>query len=278
MATELELSASQKLICEQGPLYPRRFLCIKVFSSLSKERLNESFSQIVNRHENLRLRISNDDFSKYPRCEIQDEAYLDIQFFDWTDMSLEKLQKRIDGLKTFDVKASGLVQQTPLSLTVIETAFKWFYLYLNTSALTTDLLSCLNIVNEFEHFYIQNTNPTADIYQFSQYAIWHNNILYEQDEEAKAFWSQRRLYSSHEEALTLEKKCQNVSEMRLPSILTLDLGGEVLSKIKEYIELNDISLKLFLVSCWSILLKKYSKNNVVTVGLINEERSYDVFD
>jgi amino acid adenylation domain-containing protein len=140
-------------------------------------------------------------------------------------------------------------------------------LILAASALCVDNFTLRNIQNELQRFYAAEPGGSDASYEQVQYAdfsAWQHDLLEsEEAEQPRSFWDRRRAAAVSTVQLPFELRVSDDVPF-MPASLAVEIDTE-----------NELRMdEIFLLTCWLVLLRRYTSEPEITVGLTVDGRSY----
>jgi len=151
-------------------------------------------------------------------------------------------------------------------------------LLISLPALCADARTLKNLATEISREYdaAQSEEPRGDdeqVIQYVQYSEWLNEITADEAAEAgKAYWAEQQL-----PAVSLPFEIQPNAEPDLfhPACLVETVDDNLLACITETSEKQNISVDVFLLACWQVLLWKLTGETDLVVETLFDGRKYD---
>ncbi|WP_066507710.1 non-ribosomal peptide synthetase [Abyssisolibacter fermentans] len=223
---------------------------------LEKERLNNAFVKLINRHESLRT-----SFVDIEDCVVQtikDEIEFEIDYF----IANEKNSKDIicQYIRPFDLSKAPLIR-----VGLIKISQEKHVLMIDMHHIISDGLSVGIITNEFFRLYENEKLPELRL-QYKDYTIWQNNLfkskLIKKQEE---YWINK--FSDEIPVLNLPT---DYTRPKLQSFegdkITIDIDKDLTQKIRKLAVDTDSTSFIILLSAFNVLLSKYSGQEDIVVG------------
>jgi amino acid adenylation domain-containing protein len=262
IANGIEMAAVQKRIWQLRQRYHRSFttgIRLQVNGPLDKELLFSSLSAITDRHGIFRTEYKFIDTTlAYPFQVVADtNLYPSFEFIDLSAKERKEQEQQIRS--TWQAQFAGTAAQPGfLNAILIKQDAKTHTLIITAPALSADTNSLVNISRELFESYATGTvdeGSTEDVLQFAQFAEWHNDVLAQQDNDAKRFWENRIKYLSTA-PLPLEDAGENASdrfEISIAEINEFDYKA-----LTAWCRNNNYTTEDFLLAAWSLLLWHYT--------------------
>jgi amino acid adenylation domain-containing protein/non-ribosomal peptide synthase protein (TIGR01720 family) len=232
---------------------------------LNQKALNQSFQQIVSRHEVLRTVIRQAQGQPYQ--QINPVAETIVQTIDAKALTPQERQTLIKSLinKPFD-----LSQDLMLRADLLELGEEDHLLVVTMHHIASDGWSGPLIVKELTSFYqaynqdqIPQSEPLA--IQYADYAIWQRQNIQGQLLEKKLEYWKQKLQQAEPIELPLDYPRPAVQSIQ-GAVKTFTLDASLGKAIKQLSQNSNTSMFMTLLSAFKVLLHRYSNQHDITVG------------
>lgn len=231
------------------------FLHLK--GNLDVEKVKTSFEAIFKKHEIFRtsFHLVND----VPVQKVHDELKPEFEYLaPGAEDEIPAIQQMI---RPFDLSAAPL-----LRIKIIKKAEREYILGIDMHHIVSDGVSMALLVDEFKKLYAEQETDAAGI-QYRDFAVWQQK--YSRTDKFNAhrkYWLDQ--FSDPAEPLTLPYKAARPDEQRYAGeTQNFNISKEFSKEINEWITKKDLSLFMFLLSAFKLLLFKYSGQKDLTVGV-----------
>ncbi len=258
------LSPQQKhlwLLQQAGNRAPWKAQCaISIEGNLSVDVLENSVRRIVERHEILRTSFHRQPGVKIPFQVISETSSPKWEHLDLSGYELNEQRNRIIKLVVDEaVHPIDFENDSPLRLFLVKLSSNKHLLLVSLPAICADSQTLRNFVRELVQFYGQAGVGEKEPMQYADFSQWQNELLAEDDEEAKAFWQEQ--YRASPPGL-LPFEGENAEHNDANAVLATKHST------------GDIS-DAFLLACWQTLLWRLTGESDFTVEAICDGREYE---
>ncbi|MBE9103498.1 amino acid adenylation domain-containing protein, partial [Nostoc cf. edaphicum LEGE 07299] len=187
----------------------------------------------------------------------------------------EEIEALFDKIKEESVK---LASDQLLKVEWVICSSKKHFLFINLPSLCADYKTLKNIVHEISQYYtvcLQNAEITEEPLQYADVATWQNELL-EAEETAtrRKYWQQVDFSALDTLELPFENRLSEESEFE-PQVIKLAIHNDLLIKIEEIVQKYQISIDIFFLTCWQILLWRITGQSNLMIGLGCDGRNYE---
>ncbi|TCP67348.1 non-ribosomal peptide synthetase [Baia soyae] len=232
---------------------------------LDKEVFHQVINTLVNRHDILRT-----CFREENGAPIQ-VVYSDIDF-DAVTVEMSQQEKTLQELVISELNKPFLLTEAPLiRATLYRLSESEHMCLLVAHHIIADGWAIDIFMSEFATLYRalanKQPNPLAPLaIQYSDFAHWHNELLEggEVDEQRK-FWLDRLAGELPDLNFPLDFSRPSMQDFYGDTV-PLVIDGELMEKLKKTCEKLDVSLYMFLLASFQVLLAKYTRNKDIIVG------------
>lgn len=222
------------------------------------KRLEETFSQLIHRHEGLRTAFDKRDGQPVQR--IYGEVDFKIEYDDTPRPEIDRERTVLEFIRPFDLAGAPLLRVGLVKLAVDE-----YFLMVDIHHIAADGISVGILIEEFVAMYRGDVLPPLEI-QYRDYSEWLNRLL-----ESGAIEGQRDYW--------LEEYSGKLPVLRLPAdyeqpvrpsftghFVKFELEPEALDRLREFTLKEDATLFMVLLTVFYVLLAKISGHGDIIVG------------
>ncbi|HYX15541.1 MAG TPA: amino acid adenylation domain-containing protein [Nostoc sp.] len=273
------LSPQQKhlwLLQQDSYLY-RSQCAILIEGDIEIKILKEALEKVIARNEILRTSFHRPRGLKIPIQVIDTNKNIFIaeHTLENNFSQPEEIEAVFNKLKQESVKlASGQL----LKVELVICSSKKHFLFINLPSLCADYKTLKNIVYEISQYYticLQNAEITEEPLQYADVATWQNELL-EAEETAtrRTYWQQVDFSDMDTLELPFENRLSEESKFE-PQVIKLAIHSDLLIKIEEIVQKSQISIDIFFLTCWQILLWRITGQSNLIIGLGCDGRNYE---
>ena len=245
-------------------------LAVRLSGSLDVAVLQRTLNEVVRRHEILRTTFA--EVAGEPRQIIAPPAEVDLPLIDLCELEREEsetvVQWHIDAVagQRFDLLRGPL-----MTVELLKLADDEHVLILTMHHIITDGWSTGVLVNEvgalYEAFATRRESPLADLpVQYGDYAVWQRQRLQGQTlEELLDYW--RVQLAGAPATLELPIDYSRLAEQTFRSLsVPFTLTAELTAALKDLSQREGVTLFMTLLTCWQLLLARYTGQEDIVVG------------
>jgi bacitracin synthase 3 len=233
--------------------------------TLDHERLEETFKQLIKRHESLRTSFILLEGGLVQK--IHKEVAFKIGFYDLTrtqvDHSPQDIIKRF--VKPFDLSRAPL-----LRVGLIETGDAEYLLMVDMHHIINDAASREILIKDFIALYKINGNendlPPLKI-QYKDFSEWQNRLFQSGEiDKQEEYWLNK--FKGDIPFLNMPTDYQRPSKRRIDEGDHIEflLDNQLNVKVFDIMEKTDTTLYMFLLAVYNVFLFKYTKDEDIVVG------------
>src|SRR5689334_2742861 len=255
---------------------------VRLDGLLDRERLTAALHEVVQRHEILRTGFSSIAGAVLPLQVVATDGAPRIFYYDIAELDAAAQKSEIDALVVAARQATvDWEQNRPLRCDLIRLSDRRHVLVLTLPALGADSVSLENLIAELSQTYASDADPEAaedGPVQYIDYAEWQHELFHSPDtEEERSRWQRNEILDLLELSLPLEKRAAAIDSFA-PSRISTPLNAELLPEIEAFIREHEVSLPVFLLACWQILLWRLTAQPEIVVANAYAGRTYDALD
>lgn len=274
------LSPQQKhlWLLQQGSNVYISQCAILIEGDLKVETLQEALHKVIARNEILRTTFYRPHGLKIPIQVIETNISIFLTEKILGDKCSQETE--IEALlgEIREQYANNLQEKQLLRVELIKFSSEKYILVVNLPSLCADSITLKNLVNEISLYYtayLQNTELNEEPLQYADIATWQNELLEaEETKIRKKYWEQIDVSALDSLKLPFENCLSEKSEFE-PQLVQLVISSNLLSKIEETAQKNQISIDIFFLTCWQILLWHLTGKSHLIIGVGCDGRNYE---
>lgn len=255
-----ELSSAQMRMYISSKLESNSFnynICqaYKITGEVDKEKFEDIFRKLIDRHEALRTSFEMVDGKIVQR--IHDKLDFNIEY-----------EENVKDIKEFSKKfVRPFVLENPklLRVALVKEGDKEYTMLLDIHHIIADGTAVVNLVNEFMMLY-QGKELTPLRIQYKDYSEWSNKEhVIESLEKQKKYWIDR--FSKPFKSITIPTDyARGISKDYFGANCKINLDKDITDKLKKLATDNKCTLYMLMLAIYNILLNKYTDVEDVIVG------------
>ncbi|MEW5861366.1 MAG: amino acid adenylation domain-containing protein [Cyanobacteriota bacterium] len=246
---------------------------------LNVEMLKTSLQEIVARHEILCTHFRCLPGMTIPLQVITESSTIHWQFI---DLSAGNSQEQSLQLETFfnsiGYQSCNLEGDSLLQLSLITLSEQKHILLINLPALCADTATLQHLAKEISRTYAAcclGTELDDEIMQYADISEWQNELLEGEDTEAgRNYWEKQDFSARLDIELPLEKLVSEPAKFQ-PQLITQTINSDKVAKITALVSKHETSVPSFLLTCWTILLWRLTKQSDLVIGTAFDGRKYE---
>ncbi|MBO3458676.1 non-ribosomal peptide synthetase [Aetokthonos hydrillicola Thurmond2011] len=285
MIEGFELSPQQKhlwkLQSSSSDLPYRAQCAVQIKGKIEPSTLKAAIAQLISSHEILHTTFNSVPGMTLPLQVIASDCNFNFSVHDYTGMDLEAqvtqiklLWKQYNELP-FDFSQNSLFHSTLITLSEEDSV-----LLVNLPALYVDIKGLDNLILKISQSYSAYTQGKEfynEVLQYVDISEWQNQISNDEEQEiilAKGYWRKYNITDFLSIKLPFETQFTQESVFN-PRYLSSTLPPSQVEQISEFIQKNKISIDLFFLASWQILLWRLTQKPEVFIGVSCENRKYE---
>ncbi|MFT7901171.1 MULTISPECIES: amino acid adenylation domain-containing protein [Flavobacteriaceae] len=215
--------------------------------------LMNSLRKLLKENEVLRARVLNHENYKYPLQKIE-------------DVKLEVYESADSGYN----RAYHPESDSPIRFKVVKKDNLIDELHVKIYSLWSDSFSIVSFTNQLLSF-LENKEEDKESIEYTKFCAWQNELLKEEDEEAKLFWNNKKYNFNQKTYPFINKKN---GDFAVEKIKLVEISGSKYDDLKGLAEKYNSSIEDFLFYKWSEYLRLFKKQELI-IGYIPFYRNYD---
>ena len=229
-------------------------IVLQFSDKVKSEILMNSLRKLLKENEVLRARVLNLENYKYPLQKIED---VKLEVYESADPDYNK--------------AYNPENDSPIRFKIVKKDDFIDELHVKIYSLWADSFSIVNFTNQLSSFLESKKEEEKEKIEYTKFCAWQNELLKEEDEEAKLFWKNKK-YNFNQKVYPFvnTKKGDFVVEKRK----LVKIVGEKYEDLKKIVKEHNSSIEDFLFYKWSEYLRLFKKQEL-TIGYIPFLRNYD---
>ncbi|MBW4556599.1 MAG: amino acid adenylation domain-containing protein [Trichormus sp. ATA11-4-KO1] len=280
------LSPQQKhlwLLQQNDLTAPYRVQCaVLITEKLKTDVLKTALQNVVNQYEILRTTFSFLPGMEIPLQVIVDNYNISLTEFNFTDLSWQEQESKIESLLT-EIKTVhfNLENNPPFQAYIVSLSSEKYILILNLSALIADSSTLKYLINKISTSYsacLQGQDISNEPIQYADIAEWQNELLdSEESELGKEYWRKQDITSIDNLHLWFENQQIETSEFQ-PQCISLTINNDLVKQIESLTHIYNVNKCDFLLACWLIMLWKITRQPDMFIGVASDGRKYEELD
>ncbi|MEN8444812.1 MAG: condensation domain-containing protein [Cyanobacteria bacterium J06555_13] len=281
-----ELSPQQKQLWQlqaTAPPSPHRAQgTIQITGKIEAPLLKLAIEKVISNHEILRTTFKSVAGMRFPFQVISPDAHFKFEQYDYTEIERSEQSSKIDLLWAQCDRAPLDFSENPLFQCIwIALSETTSLLLLNLPALYADTQGLDNLARKILNTYSTASSHAStapdDILQYVDISEWQNQLLQDNEEDlifSKAYWREQKIANGLSLQLPLEQQ-PNQKVAFEPRHCELTLPSSQVKKISTFIQQENVSLNLFFLTCWQVLLWRITQQSDLVVGVGSDLRQYE---
>ncbi|MBW4434412.1 MAG: amino acid adenylation domain-containing protein [Pelatocladus maniniholoensis HA4357-MV3] len=269
------LSPQQKhlwLLQQNGNLY-RTQCAILIEGDVKVEILQKALNKVIAKNEILRTNFYHSPGIKIPIQVIGTKKYIYLN-----EHFLEKRDSQEEEIEVLFEKFQKQFIGQEVKFELINISSIKYVLFVNLPSLCADFGTLKNLVYEISQYYsayLQNIKLDEESLQYADVATWQNELLEAEETTIRtSYWQQIDFSDLDKLKLPFEDSFFQESEFE-PQVIRLVIHRYLLTKIEEIVQQYQISIDIFFLTCWHILLWRLSGQSNLILGVGCDGRNYE---
>ncbi|MFB2973200.1 amino acid adenylation domain-containing protein [Aerosakkonema sp. BLCC-F183] len=275
------LSPQQKRLwlLQQDGFSTQASCAILLEGNLQSKILKLALQKVVERHDILRTNFRRLPGMKTPVMVVEDSSDTLWREIDLTDCKPEEQLAKIEDIFQWERHQSfKFEKEALLRSNLIMLSPEKHILIINLPALCADSWTLNNLVQEIGNSYaacLQGEELDDEVVQYVQFSEWQNQLLEDEDAETgKNYWEQQDFSNLPALKLPWENPYFGKTEFQ-PECFTCDINSDVAELIEALVQKDEISVDVFFLTCWQILLWRLTGETDIIVGTGCDRREYE---
>lgn len=243
---------------------------------LSVAALKTAITTIIERHEILRTQILTVDGQ--PQTQVQTQFELPLNLIDLSSLVATEYDDKVEQLARQDaLQPFDLAVDLMLRLSLIKRSNREHVLLLNMHHIASDGWSINILINEFAQIYnalcTQKDVELAPLaIQYNDYAYWQSTLVQgEFLEHQLNYWAEHLNHLPQVHQLPLSRMRSKDSAGNEKALLQA-LDQQLSAQIKAYCHAKGVTLHMFMLSAFALLLSRYSNETDIVIGTASSGR------
>ncbi|MDZ8184107.1 MAG: amino acid adenylation domain-containing protein [Nostoc sp. ChiSLP02] len=275
------LSPQQKRLwlVQQGGNFYRNQCGILIEGNLQVDILKQALDKIIARNEVLRTSFYRQPGLKIPIQVINNHTNVFLNEYDLESQSPHniEIETLFDKIRQ---ESSKLGENHLLKIVLVNFSANKYILFINLPSLCTDFKTFKNIVTEISQYYtacLQNIEIEIDEepLQYADIATWQNELLEAEETTTRTKYWQKVDFSTLDNLKLAFENCFSEESEFEPQVISLAIPKNLLTKIEEIIQKSQVSIDIFFLTCWQILLWRLTGQSKLIIGVGCDGRSYE---
>ncbi|HEU5229171.1 MAG TPA: amino acid adenylation domain-containing protein, partial [Ktedonobacteraceae bacterium] len=249
---------------------------------IQSEYLRLACEDVICRHEILRTIFHRLPGMDMPIQQVNAEVVLNFDEYNLQHLDALAQQRSIEEkLVALRTGEHDLSQDPAVHVSLFKCAEQQAFLLLSLPALCADIPTLERFLVEMTAFYAERTLQQSitfedDVLQYADVSAWQNEVLEEEDARLhQTFWAQTDLSCLTSLPLPFKRLPLTTSEAFVPQRLAVQFPDTLSEEILRYAEQAGISPETFLLSCWSLLIWRLTKEDIFPTGVACNGRHYE---
>jgi amino acid adenylation domain-containing protein len=254
----------------------KSYLSIEGF--LNVEILKASLQKIVNRHEILRTHFRCLPGMTIPLQVISDSSTIKWHSIDLSSSNIQEQKNQLEALfKKISNEDCDFERDSLLHLSLITLSEQKHFLLINLPALCADAATLQHLAKEISCTYTAcclGTELDDEPMQYADISEWQNELLEGEDTEAgRNYWQKQDFSALLNIELPLERLVSDPANFQ-PRFITKTINPDRVAEITAFVSKNG-TVSSFLLTCWTILLWRLTKQSDLVIGTAFDGRKYE---
>jgi amino acid adenylation domain-containing protein len=247
---------------------------VEIAGPLDLAILQQAIQQVVTHHEILRTTFTCLPGMTAPLQVIQPPAPIAIAIQNLTSLPTSEQSIQLDTLWQEMLQAGDAIA-TPLQLCLASRSKQHQSLLVRLSALNGDRATLTHFVQSLSEAYraLWQQQPwSCEPLQYADIAEWQQELLESgESQPGRQFW--QSLPTPTTPKLPFESNTNSPQELQ-PRSLSLEINNALSDRLKLAAQTAAVPLSTWLLASWQLLLWRFSRQELVTVGLHSNCRTY----
>ncbi|WP_199197336.1 non-ribosomal peptide synthetase [Chroococcidiopsis sp. CCALA 051] len=250
----------------------RTQFALLIEGNLDIKTLEIALQKVVARHEILRTNFCFLPGMTIPLQVISDRSTVSIQYEICKDANIQKVF--IERLKT----PLDLTQSSLLDISLINLSSQQNILLISLPSLCADRANIDNFVRELSHLYtacLDDKELSDELTQYADISEWQNELLEAEDTKSGIeYWCKQDLSNALNLKLPIESKSKQKKQFQ-PHCLSYKIDSSLLGQLEAIAQKYDCSISDFLLTCWFVILWRFTRQDKITLGRAFDGRKYE---
>jgi amino acid adenylation domain-containing protein len=280
-----ELSPQQKHLWRlqySSPNLPYRARCtVQIKGKIEPNTLKAAIEQVISSHEILRTTFNCVPGMILPLQVIAPDCTFNFSEYDYTRIELEAQLNQMELLwNEYNQFPFDFSQNLLFHCALVTLSEKESVLLLNLPALYVDIKGLDNLVLKISNSYsacLKGEQLFDEILQYADISEWQNQLLNDEEQElilAKGYWREQNITDYLSIKLSFERQFSHEIGFE-PRYLNFTVSPNQVKQISKLIQKKKVSIDLFFLVCWKILLWRITQQSEVFIGVSYEGRKYE---
>lgn len=249
--------------------------------NLEKDILKLALEQVISRQDILRTHFLKPTGVKTPVQVINEKNSLFWQEIDLSDRDSQAQFNQVESLfREAKLTPSNFEEGLGLHSSLINLSANKHILLVNLPALCADSYTIKNLVQEISQCYqacLQNIElSNEEIVQYLQFSEWQNELLEDADAElGKKYWEKYNLSALPKITLPFENKLLADSPKFHINSYEFKIDSSLIPQIEAIAHKYNSSIADLLLTCWQVLLWKFTEESHLIIGIAANGRKYE---
>ena len=264
-------------LIQQHDVAPLVSQCVvRIEGNLDRQVLREALSQVVQRHEILRTAFRYLREMSTPLQVITDAHISWGPDYELNNLGPKEKDERVWSLLQDERERHFDLEHSLLHVNIIICSLSEHILLLTLPALCADGTGLENLVNDLSRCYaacLRDEKLTDEPLQYADLSELLNELLEaEETETGRTYWRNQEHSALRNLKLPFERLPSSESTFA-PKVVTLELDVDFSAKLETFIRQQQISMQVFLLACWQLLLHRFTGESEITVAIAFDGRT-----
>lgn len=231
-------------------------VAFNIYKDINIKRLEASTRILINKYEILRTSFEFNNGQYYQK--IDEDIDFNIEYYDSKDKDIDDITKKF--IRKFNLDVCPLFR-----LALIKVNSNKSILLFDIHHTISDGISVNILINELLSIY-NGVDAQTSVVQYGDFVKWHESFIKSQKvKEEEKYWI--NVFQNQISVLNLPYDFPRPSIQKFDGDrVFLELSQEEVNQIKQFTRENKLSLFMVLISAYSILLSKLSRQEDIIIG------------
>ncbi|BAU16012.1 amino acid adenylation domain-containing protein (plasmid) [Leptolyngbya sp. NIES-3755] len=248
--------------------------CVIRLREIDVDRLHTALQAVMNRHDSLRTTFGRRAGMKQPLQVIHPVASVIWRHLDLSGEDSKTQASQIEQFITAEQGEFDSLEQLPLLRSLLlALSSQEFLLVLTLPALCADTKSLRNLLKDLFQAYTHNSTDQIspeEVVQYVQFSEWQNELLQE-NTTAESYWQRD---SSTSMQLPFGLITPRITSFE-PQVHSVPISPAINAQLHATAERYDVSIALFLLACWQVLIRRLTGQTEITTGVVWSYQQYE---
>lgn len=265
-----------KLQQEDNQYFRAQYILL-IEGHLNFEKLENTLSQIIEKHEILRTNFRYLPGMTIPVQVINNSDIVSIQYYEWSSLDTSTQNTNIESLFNQNLEHPiNLEIDSPLRLSLVTLSVSKYLLLISLPAMNADSATLKNLVGEIRSIYAasDSENLSVQSLQYADISEWQNEIIESEDAIAREYNQKLNFSCLNTRKLAFEQQTTTCNTFK-PSFLQFKLSENLLTNFQVILDKYQTRSEVVLLTAWLVLLRRIYRKTEIVTGCIFDGRKYD---